>query len=224
MKRAYIYLIFIFSFVFLGCNGQKKEKIIYRLGTEQGKILYSGISNAIFFDTYPKESIPIKLQAVENCTVKGADGLFYISPNDSVQYAVVELTFPDSLTSNMVVFPVKNLPEPRIYYTDDLNDTYKLANFISKANIHYLFYLEAKSEIGYASWLAYKIKEFEIIIIKNNNSVERFKNIGEKMSLENQNMLQNLCFGDIILFRNIVLTTFTSDKKIIINEKSMTIQ
>ena len=222
-------ILLLLTFTTINCFGQSDETWnpkheILQLSSEQGNIIYSSISNNIYYQKWPNDTFFVKFIAKENCKLVDNGYYLTVSPDEKAKNVIIERVFSDS-SKRLYVFKVKELPEPRLYFNIETEvEKQKLPNVISKSELKNLYSLEALTEIGNLSWINFEIIEYEIMIIKKAKKNIIFKNIGSIMTKKNQNLLSKIESEDILIFRNIVLNKNGSINRMTINEKSITVK
>ena len=217
-------LILMTLLTLVKCSTQKRHFEIFQLKSEQGDIIYLGIPNNVFYEKWPTAKLKVKFSAKENCSISDNGTYLTITPADSVTYAIIETVFEDSIKRDYL-FKVKKLPEPRLYYNLDTEiEKQMLPNTIKKEDIQNLFSFEALTPIGSLSWINFEIQQFDILVLRDDKIITSVTNIGPNMSNDNRQLCSRLDENDVILFRNIVLTQGGTQKKLILNEKSITIE
>jgi hypothetical protein len=206
------------------CKGQNvPNSDILLLETSKGKIIYEGISNEIFYNTWSRNTtVNLKFKGKENCNITEHGGFISVTPTDNAKYVIVNVSLNDSISQDFLFF-VQKLPLPQLLYNlDTAIEKQNLPTEIEKTDLKNLKSLEAMVEIGRLSWVSYEIKNFEIVILHSDEKPTMLKNVGPNMSEENFNYLMTLKKGDIICFMNI--DCINNGKPLIFNERTIKIK
>jgi hypothetical protein len=189
----------------MSCNAQKKQHIdAYVFGSSFANIIYEGISNDVSYKSLSNnDKNNFKVSADSNCKVINHEGYFSIIPDTGTETAVINILIND-IEMGYFIFNVQKLPFPKLMYTtpSEIDHLY-LPDFISKNDLKYLQDLDAFVQNGFMSYFKYKIDFYDILIIKQDNTVINLRNETGIMQNKNFEILEKLDIGDRFCFINI---------------------
>lgn len=218
-------LLLFISLLNISCNAQKGQHInAYMLGSSFANIIYEGISNDVSYKSLSNnDGYKFKVSAKSNCKVINHEDYFSVEPDSGTQTAVVNILIND-IEMGYFIFNVQKLPLPKLMYTipTEIDHLY-LPDYISKNDLKYLRDLDAFVQNGFMSYFNYEIDFYDILIIKQDNTVINLRNETEIMQDKNFEILEKLNIGDRFCFININCHG-NGKENLVFNERIITIK